>query len=180
MLYIIRKGTDKMKTKINYFSDCHSTEQIKKRYRELAQKFHPDHGGTNKQMTIINLQYEQQKGRKFTGVNHETQKTYEQNFDPFDGYREIIDAIINLSDITIELCGTWLWVTGVKKGDKEKQDILKELGFKFSGKKIAWYYHSGQYRKKSKKNLTIDEIRNMYGSEKVNRDQDKEKQEKIA
>jgi len=172
-----------MKTKINYFSDCSTIEQIKKRYRELAQKFHPDHNkeiDTNEIMKQINLQYEQFKNKKFTSVNHETQKTYEQTFDPFDGYREIIDKLINLQGITIELCGTWLWITGVKKEDKEKQDILKELGFKFSGKKIAWYYHSGQYRKKSKKNLTIDEIRNMYGSEKVNRDQDKEKQEKIA
>lgn len=166
---------------LNYFSDCHSIEQIKTRYRELAQKFHPDHaGGSNEIMKEINLQYEQQKGRKFTGVNHETKKTYEQTFDPFDGYREIITALINISGIEIELIGTWLWVTGVKKEDKEKQAILKELGFKFSGKKLAWYYHSGQYRKKSKKNLSIDEIRNMYGSEKVNRDQDKEKENKQA
>ena len=170
-----------MKTKINYFSDCTTIEQIKKRYRELAQKFHPDHAGGNGEiMKEINLQYEQFKGMKFTATNHETQKTYEQNFDPFDGYREIIDTIINLSGITIELCGTWLWVTGVKKEDKEKQAILKELGFKFSGKKLAWYYHAGTYRKKTKKNLTIDEIRNMYGSEKVNRDKEKENKQAIA
>jgi curved DNA-binding protein CbpA len=163
-----------MTTKINYFSDCSTIEQIKKRYRELAQKFHPDHGGTNEEMTIINLQYEQQKGRKFTATNHETHKTYEQTFDPFDGYRELINRLINLQGITIELCGTWLWITGETKQHKE---TLKELGFKFSGKKCAWYYHSGQYRKKSKKNLSIEEIRNLYGSEKVNRE---EQQQAIA
>jgi len=167
-----------MTTKINYFSDCHSTEQIKKRYRELAQKFHPDHGGTNKQMTIINLQYEQQKGRKFTATNHETQKTYEQTFDPFDGYREIIDKLINLQGITIELCGTWLWITGVKKEDKEKQAILKELGFTFAFKKSAWYWKPGdkKYRKKSKKELNLDEIRNLYGSNRVNREEQEQRQ----
>ena len=70
-----------MATKINYFSDCSTIEQIKKRYRELAQKFHPDHNkeiDTNKIMTEINLQYEQQKGRKFTATNHETNKEYTQ------------------------------------------------------------------------------------------------------
>ena len=160
-----------MTTKINYFSDCRSIEQIKKRYRELAQKFHPDHaGGSNEIMKEINLQYEQQKGRKFTGVNHETGKSYEQNFDPFDGYREIINQLLNIPNITIELCGTWLWVTGVKKEDKEKQAILKELNFSFSGKKIAWYWKPGEkkYRKKSKRELNLDEIRNLYGSERVN------------
>lgn len=160
-----------MKTKINYFSDCHSIEQIKTRYRELAQKFHPDHaGGDTETMIQINLQYEAFRNKKFKGFNHETKKEYEQTFDPFDGYREIINKIINLSGIQIELCGTWLWITGVKKDDKEKQSILKELDFKFSGKKSAWYWKPGEkkYRKKSKRELNLDEIRNLYGSETVN------------
>jgi curved DNA-binding protein CbpA len=164
--------------KLNYFSDCTTIEQIKKRYRELAQKFHPDKAdGNTETMKQINLQYEQFKNKKFTGINHETKKQYEQTFDPFDGYREIIDKIINLAGIQIELCGTWLWVTGVKKDDKGKQAILKELNFKFSGKKIAWYWHAGEYHKKSKKNMTLDDIRNTYGSSTVNK-QDKEQEQR--
>ena len=168
-----------MTTKINYFSDCSTIEQIKKRYRELAQKFHPDHGGTNEEMTIINLQYEQQKGRKFTATNHETNKEYTQEFDPFDGYRELIDALINIPNITIELCGSWLWITGDTKPVK---DYLKELGFKFSGKKCAWYWKPGdkKYRKKSKKELNLDEIRNLYGSEKVNNNSKQEQEQRQA
>lgn len=162
----------------NYFQDCQTIEQIKKRYRELAQKHHPDHGGSPKTMKEINLQYEAFRNKKFTGVNHETGKTYEANFNPFDGYREIIDKLINLSDITIELCGTWLWVTGETKQHK---DILKELNFKFSGKKLAWYWKPGKsYRKKSKRELTIEEIRNLYGSEKVNKDNNREEEKKQA
>lgn len=173
-----------MTTKINYFSDCSTIEQIKKRYRELAKKYHPDHNpntDTNKIMAIINLQYEQQKGRKFTSTNHETNKEYTQEFDPFDGYRELIDALLKIPGITIELCGTWLWVTGVKKEDKEKQAILKELKFTFSGKKCAWYWKPGTYRKKSKRELTIEEIRNLYGSNRVQReDQEQEQRQAIA
>ncbi len=166
-----------MKTKINYFSNCHSIEQIKKRYRELAQKFHPDKSsGNTETMKQINLQYEQFKNKKFTGVNHETQKTYEQTFDPFDGYREIIDKLINLEGITIELCGTWLWITGVKKEDKEKQAILKELKFTYHPKKVMWYWKPGTYRKKSKRELSIEEIRNLYGSQKVNREEQEQRQ----
>jgi len=165
-----------MKNKQNYFQDCQTIEQIKTRYRELVQKFHPDHaGGSNEIMKEINLQYESYKGMTFTATNHETGKTYKQNLDPFDGYREIIDLLVNIPNITIELIGTWIWVGGDTKPVKE---YLKEIGLKFSGKKLMWYYHAGTYRKKSKKNLTIDEIRNMYGSNKVNQDQ--EKQEQIA
>lgn len=125
-----------MATKTNYFEDCTTIEQIKKRYRELAQQFHPDHNketDTNSIMVEINLQYEQFRFKTFTGINHETKKEYTTNFDPFDGYRELIDALINLSGIQIELCGTWLWVTGETKQHKE---TLKDLGFTFSGKKL--------------------------------------------
>ena len=164
--------------RINYFQNCLTIEQIKKRYRELAQKFHPDHNkeiDTNEIMKQINLQYEQFKGKKFTSTNYETKKQYEQTFDPFDGYRELINAVINIPNITIELCGTWLWITGETKPYK---DYLKELGFSFSGKKIAWYWKPGdkKYRKKSKKELNLDEIRNLYGSNRVNREEQEQQQ----
>ena len=56
-----------MNNKPNYFQDCQTIEQIKKRYRELIKKFHPDKNkeiDTNKVMAEINLQYEQFKGKK--------------------------------------------------------------------------------------------------------------------
>jgi len=163
-----------MGTKINFFSNCHTIEEIKKRYRKLAQKFHPDHGGGDGEtMKQINLQYEKFKNVKFKGYNHETKKEYSTTFDPFDGYREIIDKLINLEGITIELCGTWLWVGGNTKPNKE---YLSEIGLKYSSKKIMWYWHPGSFRKKSKKNMTIDEIRNKYGSETVNRTEKEQKQ----
>lgn len=172
-------------TNQNYFQDCQTIEQIKKRYRELAQQFHPDHNrtgtDTNNIMAEINSQYEKFRYQKFTATNHETKKTYEQTFDPFDGYREIIDRLINLSGITIELCGTWLWITGVKKEDKEKQAILKELKFIYSSHKNAWYWKPGTYRKKSKRELNLEEIRNLYGSARVQREeQQQEQRQQIA
>jgi len=90
---------------------------------------------------------------------------YEESFNPDDGYREIIDQIINLAGITIELCGTWLWITGVTKQHRE---ILKELGFIFAFKKCAWYWEPRTYRKKSKKQMSMDWIRNAYGSDILN------------
>jgi len=149
----------------NWFESCTTIEEIKKRYRQLAQIHHPDHNGNEETMKEINSQYEKFRFQKFTATNHETNKTYEQTFDPFDGYRELINQLLNIPNITIELCGSWLWIGGETKLHK---DQLKELGFTFSAKKIMWYWHPGQFRKKSKKNMSIDEIREKYGSSTVN------------
>lgn len=35
-----------------------SQEEVKRAYRERAQKFHPDRGGSNEQMARLNLAYE--------------------------------------------------------------------------------------------------------------------------
>ena len=87
---------------------------------------------------------------------------------------QIIKDIIFIPGIKIELCGTWLWVTGDTKPVK---DLLSAAGFKFAGKKIAWYWHGNKkYRKKSKRKLSLEEIRDLYGSEQI---QKKERQ-KIA
>jgi len=162
-----------MTNKTNYFSHCKSIEEIKKTYHKLIQENHPDHGGSHEIMVEINLQYEAQKGRKFTATNNETHKTYEQTFDPFDGFREIINKLINLPNITIELCGTWLWISGETKPHK---DLFKELNFTYSGKKFAWYLKPGTYRKKSKRELSMEEIRSLYGSNRVQREEQEQRQ----
>ena len=48
---------------------------------------------------------------------------------------------------------------------KEHKNILKELKFRYAHKKQAWYYHTEPYKKKGKRELTLDEIRDMFGSQ---------------
>lgn len=43
----------------------------------------------------------------------------------------------------------------------------RELGFKWAGKKKAWYWHDGEYKKLHKKNFSLDEIRNMHQVQKI-------------
>lgn len=80
-------------------------------------------------------------------------------------FRETITALIILEDIQIEICGCWVWVTGNTYPNKE---ILKNLKFRYSKSKHAWYYHNDGYHKIGKKTFTIDEIRILYGSEVIN------------
>ena len=42
------------------------------------------------------------------------------------------------------------------------KEVLKNLKFRYAQKKQAWYYHTEPYRKKSKRELTLDEIRDMF------------------
>lgn len=84
---------------------------------------------------------------------------YEKNVEP--EFRETLKKIINLKDVTLEVCGNWIWVTGDTKPVKED---LKKSKFKFSGKKVAWYWKPSNYRKFTKKIYTLPEIREYYGS----------------
>jgi uncharacterized membrane protein YobD (UPF0266 family) len=44
---------------------------------------------------------------------------------------------------------------------------LKELGFKWAAKKKAWYWYQGDYKRKHKKDFSLDEIRLMHEVKKV-------------
>lgn len=53
---------------MKYFSDILTTDQLKKRYRELAMQYHPDKSGIVEIMQEINMEYEQiQNMMKGTG-----------------------------------------------------------------------------------------------------------------
>ena len=60
--------------------------------------------------------------------------------------REMLQKMIYLSDITIEIIGTWLWISGNTYHHRKE---LKELGFKFASQKKCWFWHSESFRKKS-------------------------------
>ena len=44
---------------MNYFTNCKTQDQVKARYRALAHKLHPDHGGSTVLMQLLNTQYKQ-------------------------------------------------------------------------------------------------------------------------
>ena len=81
--------------------------------------------------------------------------------------REVLQKIINFDGIEIEIVGAWLWVSGNTYKYKKE---LKEIGFKWASQKKMWYWKSEAYQKKSHKSLSMDDIRNYYGSTKVQTD----------
>ena len=95
----------------------------------------------------------------------ETENAWKYDPEKDELFRDTLNKIINLDAVIIEIIGCWIWVTGNTYGAK---DALKAAGFKWCNNKKAWSWHAGErYYKKSKRKLSMDELRNLYGSEEI-------------
>lgn len=147
-----------------WFKDVSTVEQLRKRYRELLKMYHPDNENGSVEITQeINSEYD----RLFAILSEEEQtdeqsstcdKTAENK-----AFKEVINRIININ-ADIEIIGSWVWV----HGGYEYRELLKSVGFKYAPKKKCWCWHYGEYCRRSKREISLDEIRQKYGSEKVN------------
>ncbi|MEI8048888.1 MAG: J domain-containing protein [Bacteroidota bacterium] len=153
---------------MKWFSNIRTLDDLRKLYRKLAFENHPDRGGVTATMQEINNEYDTLSKYLINGNLHftETRKTYEHEVSK--QMRVKVDEILNLPGIMIEIMGSWIWVTGNTYPVKNQ---LKDAGFLFSHNKVCWYWHCGEYFKKSKKKFSLDDIRTLWGSEEVNNSQ---------
>lgn len=143
--------------KATYFRDCHSLDEVKKEYKRLALVHHPDKGGDTAIMQEINRQYEEMMLHpSFAEAKAEAQED-------FIKFPEIISQIIGF-DITIEVCGNWIWLTGNTYAYRKE---LRESGFFFAPKKSMWYWRPKDFKSANSKPKDMDYIRSKYGSDVV-------------
>ena len=154
---------------MKWFINIKDLNELRRVYRALAIKHHPDKGGDVVVMQQINNEYDELSEKLIQGNPDfsEGRKTYESQVS--EDLKEKVAQVIVLPEVTVEIIGSWIWVTGKTKPVKEK---LKEAGFKFSRKKTAWYWHRGKYRKFNKKEYDLNTIRSMWGSETVEREKE--------
>lgn len=153
-----------------YFKNVGTIEELRRQYKDLLKCYHPDNGGNEEIMKAINVEYEQlfktlknrhESKASSTGFK---QKESFYNFEEDEKLREILNKVINFEGITIEIIGNWIWISG--NTYQYKKD-LKTFGFKWASQKKMWYWHSEEYIKKSRKTLSINDIRDYYGSTEV-------------
>lgn len=152
---------------MRYFADCKTVEDVKQRFKKLARELHPDCNrdrDTSEEFKAMYSQYEEAFERlKNIHVNAAGETYEKESTETASQYADLIEKLLHMPGLVIELCGSWLWVTGNTKEHKEE---LKELGFKYSPNKYAWYYHSEPYHKRGKSKKSMEDIRSMYGSQK--------------
>lgn len=137
--------------KINFFNESkiETLEELKKQYRNLMLKWHPDRNLNNqeeatKNSKIINNEYEF-LFEKYKNIHKKNNNEFyeKETTETVSEFQEIIKHLIKYKNITIEIIGSWLWISGKTYEIKE---ILKELNFKFSKQKASWYFHFGQWK----------------------------------
>jgi hypothetical protein len=113
-------------------------------------------------MKAVNAEYD----RLFPKLKnvHQTKdgETYErETAETSDFFKDLISDLMSMDNIIIEIIGCFVWLTG---NTRPYKDRLKALNFKWHMKKSAWYLAPDDYRKRSRKNYELDEIRAMYGT----------------
>lgn len=165
---------------MKWFNNPETLEDLKKQYKRLAMEHHPDRGGSTEAIQQINAEYESlfarlkdihktAEGTTYTAKTASTETAAE--------FMDIIEKLIHMDGIVIEVCGSWLWVTG---NTRDHKDELKALSFRWSSNKQAWYFHRDGYKKRSNKKMTLDDIRGFYGSERIDMEQAGSKRVAIA
>ena len=146
---------------MKYFENINTLESLKKAFLKLCKELHPDNGGDIEKFKEMKHEYESlvKHLKVFGSAENMDQESEENSFD-FSAFSEVLEKIAGL-DLNIELIGSWLWVTG---NTKEYKELLKSLGFRWASKKLAWYMHFTPYQKRSRKTISLDRARHLYGS----------------
>ena len=146
---------------MKYFTNCKTLEQLKAEYKKLALKNHPDCGGDEEVMKAINKEYDQVFPKlKNIHTNKDGEHYEKENTETADEFKDIITQLMRMELVTVEIIGSFIWVSG---NTKPYREALKQLGFKWHSKKLCWYKSPEGYRRSGKKQYGMDEIREMYG-----------------
>jgi len=147
---------------MKYFINCKTLEELKAEYRRLAMKHHPDRGGDAETMKAINAEHDAlfEILKKQHNATHDEQH---QTTETAEEFRSVLEKLLKLDGLKVELCGSWLWISGETYRHKAE---LKMAGCRWSNGKKCWYWRHeedgrGWYRGKS----TMNQIRMKYGSQ---------------
>ena len=134
---------------------------LKKAYHKKSFENHPDRGGNVEIMKLINVAYEFLNNMNYWWTA--TQAREAKKTTPLtQTMQSKIDILSTFAGLKIEIIGSWLWASG---NTFQVKTEIKAMGFRFSAKKSAWYYHEDKtYRKRGKKEFSMDDIRDLHGA----------------
>lgn len=147
-----------------YFKNPRTLEDLRKQYKELLKRYHPDNpGGSTAATQEINAEYSRLfghlKNRHESGSASKEKADFNINLDK--AIRAMLEKVVNLDGIQIEICGSWIWLSG---NTYQHKATLKAYGFSWANQKKMWYWHDESYIKTSRKTMSMAYIRERYGS----------------
>ena len=145
---------------MKYFNNVKNLQELKKQYRTLAMKLHPDkEGGDAEEFKILVNEYEILT-KKLAKENNKNEEEYNKDIELDKQYMDIINELIKFDGLIIEVVGSWIWLSG---NTYQAKETIKGLGFKWASKKKMWYLSPDDHPKRRGKELSMDEIKNKYG-----------------
>lgn len=149
----------------DYFQGCTTNEEIKKQYRRLVKILHPDNGGDSEEFKEMQQQFFRADSYGWNVYTNKAGERYEKKTSerPED-FAAAIDPIVHFEGITIEIIGSWIWVTGATFPYRE---TLKASGYWWSKSKKAWYHNGEKEKTRHRGHYSLDELRGRFGSEEV-------------
>lgn len=146
----------------NYFEGLRTLADIKAEYKRLVKVHHPDVGGDTATMQEINRQYGE--AVEWIARHGEGRDRADAAAEVPEAYAAAVAAVVNLAGVTVELVGSWIWVTG---NTYIYREAIKAAGYMWAGKKRAWYWRPAEAACRRGSKMSLDDIREKYGSERI-------------
>jgi curved DNA-binding protein CbpA len=163
---------------MSHFTTQHikGLDELRKQYYKLAKELHPDVGGNEVEFKQMQSEYEELVN-SFLRSGKFSKEEIRSEIELDEAYKHIIDGLAQYPAITIELIGSWIWVSGMTY---PVRSTLKELGFMFAPQKKMWYINTTGKKTKKGKEMDIDAIRTKYGSKAIKTAQERKRLEGLG
>lgn len=145
-----------------YFDNVATMDGLRAEYRRLIKINHPDAGGDENTMKAINLAYE--TAVEYIRLHGEKAEADKAAADIPAEFMAVVSAVVACPGLIVEIVGSWVWVSG---DTYRNRDRLKAAGYKWAAKKSAWYWHPADAGVGRPSRMSLDDIRDKYGAQRV-------------